>query len=255
MLVSSAQGTVLSLLLVLVELKFHLHWRRVLEMSEMLFRVHTSSCLGEDMCTWASGIDCASLKGVVSCWRFRQSNHPCRWMLRKADHSEADEHFAGSIGPRFILIQTPIEKSKSRTDCSFLLRWLFYAYLLQIDFAETRASYSSPIEWIQRWQPIHVELCDCIDTAKITYTRHDPSYFFMEWIGDAQLDSHCLITLFRSHWHSCSSTWVFLSPCNSRHGVKIGGPLVTICSGILMVTTMLILFSVTSGKSFHDWSY
>ena len=90
---------------------------------------------------------------------------------------------------------------------------------------------------------------------KSPHTRLDPSDFFTAGIGDAQLDSHRSMTLTRSHWSSCSSTWIFLSPCNFLHGVKIGGHPVTICSGVVMVTTLLRLTSVTSGKSFHNWLY
>ena len=90
---------------------------------------------------------------------------------------------------------------------------------------------------------------------KSPHTRHEPSGFITACIGDAQLESHRSMTFSASHCLSCSSTCTFFSPWSFLHGVYTGGPSVVMWRGVVMVTTLPRLGSVTSGKSVHRWAY
>ena len=90
---------------------------------------------------------------------------------------------------------------------------------------------------------------------KYAHTRHEPSGLITAYIGDAQLESHRSITFSASHCLSCSSTCTFFSPWSFLNGVYTGGPSVVTWRGVVMVTTLPRLGSVTSGKSVHRWAY
>ena len=93
-----------------------------------------------------------------------------------------------------------------------------------------------------------------IRRRKSPHTRHEPSGFITACIGDAQLESHRSITFSSSHCLSCSSTCTFFSPCSFLHGVYTGGPSVLTWRGVVMVTTLPRLGSVTSGNWVHRWA-